>query len=480
MFKNSRKKQDESIYVAALNGNLAQVEKCLRDDPKLAQLYDEEGNAALTYAARGGHLTVVKLLLRYDAPPNIRRRDGNTPLHEAAWEGHPEVLALLIARGGDPRIFSDGREGNTPLHSAAWANRVACVNVLLRAGVSPNVQRQDKVAPLELAAFYGGMETVLALLAGGANPNIRVYDGYTPLHQAAKRGHYDVMGVLVNAGAIIDNPRDDGSTPLHDAATLGFGQVVRKLLGMGASPFLQNKAKQTPIMLAQGEAVTVFAEYLRDTAEMQEILLKREVWNKDLPKRPTGAFTFYETRFPRLGPEWTTSPLDATTVVSALPLTPAPRLGGSGQFLGPLGAQNVRLTLTKLPKHKEITIELDLFIFDTWDGSGATGPDIWEASLTDGPVLLRTTFANSAKELRKMPVQSYPKDYTQGNYPGYEGAASISNPAFPDKPLNSTYCIKLRFYHTEPYLILNFCAKNLEPIDNESWGLGRVTARLGK
>jgi ankyrin repeat protein len=467
-----KKRSEDNIYTAALSGDIAQVERCLQADPKLAQLHDEEGNAALTYAARRGQLEVVKILLRYGAPANIRRRDGNTPLHEAAWEGHDKVLTLLLASGGDPRLFSDGREGNTPLHSAAWANRVACVQLLLRAGVSPDVQRQDKVAPLELASFYGGVESVQALLAAGANPNIRVYDGYTPLHQASRNGNVHIQALLVQAGAVVDMPRDDGSTPLHDAARAGQGQSVQRLIGMGANPLLQNKTRQTPVMVAQGEAVTVLATYLRDTAEMQEILLKRDVWNRDLPKHPSASFRLYETRFPRLGDEW--------SVQGNAPLTPTPRLGGSGQFLGPLGAQNLRLTLTKLPKHKEVTVELDLFLFDTWDGSGAGGPDIWEASLLDGPILLRTTFANSTKELDKMPVQAYPKDYTIGNYPGYEGAASIRNSAFPDKPLNSTYRIKLRFYHTDPYLILNFAAKNLEAIDNESWGLGSVTVRLGK
>jgi hypothetical protein len=299
------------------------------------------------------------------------------------------------------------------------------------------------------------------------------------MYQAARNNNVHVLALLAHAGAIIDKPCNDGSTPLHEAARNGHGQSVQRLLGMGADPMRRNNSGQNPVMVAQGEAIAVLTNYLRDADEMQSEILRRAEWNKKLPPNPTKSFVFYETNFAPLGPEWSTSPLGASAVV-ALPLTSAPRLGGSRQFLGPLGSQNARLVLTKLPKHKEITLELDLFIFDTWDGSNVAGPDTWEASVVDGPVLLRTTFANSAKELSKMPVQAYPKDYTQGNYPGYEGAATISNPAFPDKPLNSTYRIKWRFYHTDPFVIFNFCARGLEGIDNESWGLGSVTIRLGK
>ncbi|GIL77977.1 hypothetical protein Vretifemale_7433 [Volvox reticuliferus] len=72
----------------------------------------------LHYAARGGHLDAVELLLQKGANPNAATRGmGATPLHRAAMQGHFFVVERLLAAGADARAVDCDLE--TPLHKAA-------------------------------------------------------------------------------------------------------------------------------------------------------------------------------------------------------------------------------------------------------------------------------------------------------------------------------------------------------------------------
>src|SRR6187402_1336749 len=53
------------------------------------------------------------------------------------------------------------------------------------------------------------------------------------------------------------------------------------------------------------------------------------------------------------------------------------------------------LLVNNLPKHSLITVTLDLYIHDSWDGNkqAPDGPDIWEL-IADDNTYLSTTFSN--------------------------------------------------------------------------------------
>lgn len=57
------------------------------------------GWAPLTYAANQGHQVVMSQLLAAGARPNSRTDEGSTALHWAAWGGHLAVVRLLLASG---------------------------------------------------------------------------------------------------------------------------------------------------------------------------------------------------------------------------------------------------------------------------------------------------------------------------------------------------------------------------------------------
>jgi ankyrin repeat protein len=81
---------------------------------------------ALMYAARGGHLEVVKALLRAKADPDVHRSYdmADTPLIIAARGGYFEIVRELVAAGADVSIYG-GIAGITAECAARHAHQHA-------------------------------------------------------------------------------------------------------------------------------------------------------------------------------------------------------------------------------------------------------------------------------------------------------------------------------------------------------------------
>ena len=86
------------------------------------------------------HLEIAKLLLDAGADVNAHKR-GQTALHWAARGGQMEMVELLLARGASPNAKAKTREGEmTPLAMAVKAEKKDAAERLrsVGAGVSPS------------------------------------------------------------------------------------------------------------------------------------------------------------------------------------------------------------------------------------------------------------------------------------------------------------------------------------------------------
>mmetsp|Transcript_12330 Transcript_12330/g.18970 ORF Transcript_12330/g.18970 Transcript_12330/m.18970 type:complete len:241 (+) Transcript_12330:87-809(+) len=184
---------------------------------------------------------------------------GCTPLIWAARNGHIEVVKYLVEVGGD--VEMGGYGGMKSIHHAANNFQEAVVGVLLERGANPNGTDEMGNCSLHYACARGILNLVVTLIEKGADVNLGNDQGTTPLHKACIYGHLAIVKKLLQFGADADAADKDGNTPLHCAARVGFANICKHLAGEGKANLRKaNNAGKSP------------AEMALDT-EIQELLV---------------------------------------------------------------------------------------------------------------------------------------------------------------------------------------------------------------
>lgn len=273
------------LFRAAKRGDLVRAQRLLARYPRLVSARDDGGYTALLWAARKGHVSLVRLLLAKGAKVNVRNNWNNTPLHWAAYNGHLAVVSRLIKAGAD--LSAREREmGHTPLHDAAWKGQRRVIALLLRAGARTDIKNNRGQTPYQVAELHGhwaaarlirsyqaranaldeaepgrerpgaldlakrgdlkGLKRLLA--RHPSRVNFRGPYGYTPLIWAARQGHPAVVKYLLGRGAKVNAVNRWRNTALHWAAYNGHVRVVALLIKRGARLNIQEIEKgHTPL-----------------------------------------------------------------------------------------------------------------------------------------------------------------------------------------------------------------------------------------
>jgi ankyrin repeat protein len=172
----------EGIWGAAHDGDLAEVERLVGQDPGLLDATNGTcGATPLMCASYWGHVEVVRWLLDHGAVINEVDDYGFTALGLAGGDGGPPVVRLLLERGADPTIAT--REGTTPLVAASSEGQLEVVRCLLgHASAKATINRRTHSGKTALwfACYWGQGVVARALLESGADPTIASKDGITP------------------------------------------------------------------------------------------------------------------------------------------------------------------------------------------------------------------------------------------------------------------------------------------------------------
>jgi ankyrin repeat protein len=174
------------IWRAAWDGDLAEVERLVGQDPGLLDARDVHGRTPLAWACDGGRVGVVRWLLDKVTAIYESHYFRYTALWWACFHGHPPVVRLLLERGADPTIANV--TGSTPLITASQHG-------------SP----------------HGRLEIVRLLLGhpgGKATINRHKGDGTTALWWACQMGRGGVVRALLGSGADLTVAKNDGTTPM--------------------------------------------------------------------------------------------------------------------------------------------------------------------------------------------------------------------------------------------------------------------------
>jgi len=167
-----------------------------------ANLDDE---SALMLAVRNGNLPMTETLVNAGASVNrIEKFHNETPLIYAAAGGHISIVKLLLSKGADvkPRslytdwpsqVTSEPRTqyrsvgGLNPLMYAVRDGCYSCVNLLVAAGADVNFPTPEGISPLMLALDNAHNEIAMFLMDKGAYPDVWDWWGRTPLWIAVDR-----------------------------------------------------------------------------------------------------------------------------------------------------------------------------------------------------------------------------------------------------------------------------------------------------
>ncbi|KAJ8245293.1 hypothetical protein GJAV_G00269180 [Gymnothorax javanicus] len=193
--------------------------------------FGKSGDTLLHYAARHGHLDVVRFFVEdLEMDVELYNHDYKRALHEAASMSQEQCVSYLIAKGAriDPLKKADW----TPLMMACTRSNVAVISELLAHGANPALKNKDGWNCFHIACREGHPTVVLRLLE--ASPDIWRTESKTqrtPLHTAAMHGCEDVVGILLDRCGYQSDCKDScGVTPFMDAVQTGHIAVARLLL----------------------------------------------------------------------------------------------------------------------------------------------------------------------------------------------------------------------------------------------------------
>ena len=117
-------KDESPVMIAALKGHLELVKKLIARGADV----NKTGWAPLHYAATGGHLAIMQLLLDENAYIDAESPNGTTPLMMAAHYGTPAAVKLLLEAGADPSLKN--QLGLTAIDFATRAHREDSVEMI--------------------------------------------------------------------------------------------------------------------------------------------------------------------------------------------------------------------------------------------------------------------------------------------------------------------------------------------------------------
>ncbi|KAM6961311.1 uncharacterized protein ankrd63 [Aplochiton taeniatus] len=129
---------------------------------------DETGRTALSLACEQGYLDTVKLLVQFNADPDVCDVWGNSPLMYAAYAGHSQVLDFLVRafKRMGLRLDRVNHSGHSALQVALFFDHSQCVQVLTGGGQERRQPNKLPKAVLERFSrpIHSGIEELPSLL----------------------------------------------------------------------------------------------------------------------------------------------------------------------------------------------------------------------------------------------------------------------------------------------------------------------------
>jgi len=320
MWAAARNNSSAVYALAELGADIAaQTARKEETSSRLFWSADPTGFTALMFAARGGHVDVLRVLLNAGADINGTLSDGQGVLVVAIANANWAAADYLLERGAEPNQMTAGW---SPLHQVVRSRRMNCcqgfpgpiptgdvdsidllrklidlggnVNARMRVNGMQDGQRNRLnrlgATPFFLASKSNDTEAMQVLLDAGADPLVPNADGTTALMVAAgvavfnpgedggtepaqEAEHLRAVTMLVDLGHDVNAVNYRGETPLHGAAFRGANSVVRYLVEQGADLDARNHLGYSALAIAAGFTYTDTYKQQAETARLLKKLM---------------------------------------------------------------------------------------------------------------------------------------------------------------------------------------------------------------
>ncbi len=195
MLAHGQGRQLDELLNAVKRNDLTTVEAQIRRGMSVDSS-DSSGNTLLILAVIEGKPELVKSLLALNANPKHRNKVGDSALMFAALGGNLEIVRLLVGHGAEIN-----QSGWTSLHYCAWSGHTEVCKFLLDKGADIDAASENGTTPLMMAVRGGHMATVKLLVWEFAELEVRNQDGATALQWALKGERVEIVNHLKQAGA---------------------------------------------------------------------------------------------------------------------------------------------------------------------------------------------------------------------------------------------------------------------------------------
>lgn len=237
--KNARGRN--ALHMAVLSGNLKIAQRLLMHK-ELLESTDEQGNTPLLLSIRyfekteGGRqfdIQLCEVLLHAGANVYCINKQRKSALHIAVEKENEKAVGLFSQYNN--LLGVKDFEGNTPLDLAI------------------KMQQKNVIATLLLALIQNDSSTIRSLLKDTHLLELHNQEGETPLIRSCKLGKVDLCKLFLKAGVSTKSIDASGRSCLHWAVVSGSADIVELLCADRELLELQDKEKNTPLLLAANE-----------------------------------------------------------------------------------------------------------------------------------------------------------------------------------------------------------------------------------
>lgn len=204
------------IHAAAQNNYSDVVKLFLQQHPSLVNATSKDGNTCAHIAAMQGSVKVIEELMKFDRQGVINARNkitDATPLQLACEGGHVRVVKALVRAGAS--TTDENKSGFTAVHLAAKHGHNPVLEVMKSTNSLRISSKKLGLTPLHVSAYYGQADTVREIISSvpatvkseapsgqSLVPELGAESGMTPLHLAAYSGNESVVRLLLNSAGV--------------------------------------------------------------------------------------------------------------------------------------------------------------------------------------------------------------------------------------------------------------------------------------